>query len=86
MAEWKTDTEEVKEVVRRCREFKRSLQEEKCLQFITNLDSYVRGILLERRKIEHRLLDAIKELKNAKSNEKGARFVLRGLQGASILS
>ncbi len=27
MAEWKTDTEEVKEVVRRCRDFKESLQE-----------------------------------------------------------
>ncbi|MFP6120876.1 hypothetical protein ACLGBI_01925 [Helicobacter pylori] len=40
MAEWKTDTEEVKEVVRRCRDFKRSLQEEKCAQFIKNLDSY----------------------------------------------
>lgn len=40
MAEWKTDTEEVKKVVDECREFKKTLQEEKCLQFITNLDSY----------------------------------------------
>ncbi len=59
MAEWKTDTEEVKEVVRRCREFKRSLQEERYLQFITNLDSYARGILVERNKIEMRLQKAI---------------------------
>ncbi|MGL2572855.1 HNH endonuclease [Helicobacter pylori] len=86
MAEWKTDTEEVKEVVKKCREFKRSLQEERCTQFIKNLDGYAREILLERRKIEHQLENAIKELKNAKSNEKGARLVLRGLQGASTLS
>ncbi len=86
MAEWKTDTEEVKQIVKACRDFKRSLQEERCAQFIKNLDGYAREILLERRKIEHRLQEAIKELKNAKSNEKGARLVLRGLQGASILS
>ncbi|MGL2672467.1 HNH endonuclease [Helicobacter pylori] len=86
MAEWKTDTEEVKKVVEKCREFKRSLQEERCAQFIKNLDTYAREILLERRKIEHQLENAIKELKNAKSNEKGARLVLRGLQGASTLS
>ncbi|MDU9794466.1 hypothetical protein RGC56_03295 [Helicobacter pylori] len=70
MAEWKTDTEEVKKVVGKCREFKRSLQEEKCAQFIKNLDRYAREILLERRKIEHQLQDAIKELKNAKKKEK----------------
>ncbi len=86
MAEWKTDTEEVRQIVKACRDFKGSLQEERCAQFIKNLDGYAREILLERRKIEHRLLDAIKELKNAKSNEKGARLVLRGLQGASLLS
>ncbi|WQV22490.1 HNH endonuclease [Helicobacter pylori] len=86
MAEWKTDTEEVKKVVGKCRDFKRSLQEERCPQFIKNLDTYAREILLERRKIEHQLENAIKELKNAKSNEKGARLVLRGLQGASTLS
>ncbi|MGL2753530.1 HNH endonuclease [Helicobacter pylori] len=86
MAEWKTDTEEVKKVVGKCRDFKRSLQEERCAQFIKNLDTYAREILLERRKIEHQLENAIKELKNAKSNEKGARLVLRGLQGASTLS
>ncbi|WRE51700.1 hypothetical protein KVC84_00325 [Helicobacter pylori] len=86
MAEWKTDTEEVKKVVERFREFKRSLQEERCLGFIKDLDSYAREILVERRKIEMQLEKAIGKLKNAKSNEKGARFVLRGLQGASILS
>ncbi|MGL2653556.1 HNH endonuclease [Helicobacter pylori] len=86
MAEWKADTEEVKKVVGKCRDFKRSLQEERCAQFIKNLDTYAREILLERRKIEHQLENAIKELKNAKSNEKGARLVLRGLQGASTLS
>ncbi|GAA9448461.1 HNH endonuclease [Helicobacter pylori] len=66
MAEWKTDTEEVKQIVKKCRDFKRSLQEERCAQFIKNLDSYAREILLERRKIEHRLQDAIKELRRAK--------------------
>ncbi|OOQ04568.1 5-amino-6-(5-phosphoribosylamino)uracil reductase [Helicobacter pylori] len=71
MAEWKTDTEEVRQIVRKCRDFKRSLQEEKCAQFIKNLDSYAREILLERRKIEHRLLDAIKELKKARKERKG---------------
>ncbi|MGN8361016.1 HNH endonuclease [Helicobacter pylori] len=86
MAEWKTDTEEVKKVVGKCREFKRSLQEERCAQFIKDLDSYARGILVERRKIEMRLEKAIGELKKAKRNEDDARFVLRGLQGASILS
>ncbi|WRC70190.1 hypothetical protein E5L02_00315 [Helicobacter pylori] len=86
MAEWKTDTEEVKQIVKACRDFKRSLQEEKCTQFIKNLDGYAREILLERRKIEHQLQDAIEELKKAKSNEKGARLVLRGLQFASGIS
>ncbi|GAA7071935.1 hypothetical protein KVD47_00320 [Helicobacter pylori] len=57
MAEWKTDTEEVRQIVKACRDFKRSLQEERCAQFIKDLDAYVRKeILLERRKIEHRLL------------------------------
>ncbi|GAA8282444.1 HNH endonuclease [Helicobacter pylori] len=66
MAEWKTDTEEVKEIVKACRDFKRSLQEERCAPFIKNLDSYAREILLERKKIEHRLLDAIEKLRRAK--------------------
>ncbi|MFP6227524.1 HNH endonuclease [Helicobacter pylori] len=86
MAEWKTDTEEVRQIVKACRDFKRSLQEERCAQFIKNLDSYARGILVERRKIEMQLEKAIEELKKAKRNEYDARFVLRGLQGASILS
>ncbi|WRF76657.1 hypothetical protein FNE39_00325 [Helicobacter pylori] len=67
MAEWKTDTEEVKKVVEKCRDFKRSLQEEKCAQFIKNLDSYARGILVERRKIEMQLEKAIGELKKPKA-------------------
>ncbi|MFP5952934.1 HNH endonuclease [Helicobacter pylori] len=71
MAEWKTDTEEVKEVVEKCRDFKRSLQEERCLGFIKDLDSYARGILVERRKIEHQLENAIKELKKAKKERRG---------------
>ncbi len=29
MAEWKTDTEEVKQIVKKCRDFKGFLQEEK---------------------------------------------------------
>ncbi|GAA8156258.1 HNH endonuclease [Helicobacter pylori] len=86
MAEWKTDTEEVKQIVKACRDFKRSLQEEKCTQFIKNLDSYARGILVERRKIEMQLEKAIGELKKAKSNEYDAKVALRVLQGASILS
>ncbi|WP_367688898.1 HNH endonuclease [Helicobacter pylori] len=86
MAEWKTDTEEVRQIVKACRDFKRSLQEERCLQFITNLDSYALKIIVECRKIEMQLEKAIGELKKAKSNEDGARFVLRGLQAASVVS
>ncbi|WQZ05298.1 HNH endonuclease [Helicobacter pylori] len=71
MAEWKTDTEEVKEVVDKCREFKRSLQEEKCSPFIKNLDSYALKIIVERRKIEMQLEKAIGELKKAKKERKG---------------
>ncbi len=71
MAEWKTDTEEVKEIVRRCRDFKESLQEKRCLGFIKDLDSYALKIIVERRKIEHRLLDAIKELKAARKERMG---------------
>ncbi len=71
MAEWKTDTEEVRQIVKACREFKRSLQEEKCAQFIKNLDGYAREILLERRKIEMQLEKAIGELKKAKKERKG---------------
>ncbi|GAA7104518.1 hypothetical protein Kyoto57A_02840 [Helicobacter pylori] len=66
MAEWKTDTEEVKEIVKKCRDFKGSLQEERCAPFIKNLDGYAREILLERKKIEFQLQDAREELKKAK--------------------
>ncbi len=86
MAEWKTDTEEVKQIVKRCRDFKGSLQEERCAQFIKNLDSYAREILLERRKIELQLQGVIEELRKAKRNEEGAKYVLRGLQVGSLLS
>ncbi len=86
MAEWKTDTEEVKQIVKKCRDFKGSLQEEKCAQFIKNLDKYAREILLERRKIELQLQGVIEELRKAKRNEEGAKYVLRGLQVGSLLS
>ncbi|WRF10077.1 HNH endonuclease [Helicobacter pylori] len=86
MAEWKTDTEEVKKVVGKCREFKRSLQEERCLGFIKDLDSYALKIIVERRKIEMQLQKAIEELKKAKSNEDDAKVALRVLQGASVVS
>ncbi|MCQ2905700.1 HNH endonuclease [Helicobacter pylori] len=86
MAEWKTDTEEVKKVVGRCREFKRSLQEERCLGFIKDLDSYALKIIVERRKIEVQLEKAIGELKKAKSNKDNAKVTLRVLQGASAVS
>ncbi|OOC30597.1 HNH endonuclease [Helicobacter pylori] len=86
MAEWKTDTEEVKKVVDKCREFKRSLQEEKCSPFIKDLDSYALKILVERRKTEMQLEKAIGELNKAKSNEDDAKVALRVLQGASVVS
>ncbi|GAA7009105.1 hypothetical protein ID0154_13330 [Helicobacter pylori] len=86
MAEWKTDTEEVKQIVKKCRDFKGSLQEEKCAQFIKNLDKYAQEILLERRKIELQLQGVIEELRKAKRNEGGAKYVLRGLQVGSLLS
>ncbi|WQT11970.1 HNH endonuclease [Helicobacter pylori] len=71
MAEWKTDTEEVKKVVGRCRDFKRSLQEERCLGFIKDLDSYALKIIVERRKIEVQLQKAIGELNAAIKKRKG---------------
>ncbi len=71
MAEWKTDTEEVKKVVEKCRDFKRSLQEERCLQLITNLDSYALKIIVERRKIEVQLEKAIGKLNAARKKRKG---------------
>ncbi|RKV23366.1 5-amino-6-(5-phosphoribosylamino)uracil reductase [Helicobacter pylori] len=71
MAEWKTDTEEIKEVVRRCRDFKESLQEKRCGGFIKELDSYALKIIVERRKIEMQLEKAIGELKKAKKERSG---------------
>ncbi|GAA8442462.1 HNH endonuclease [Helicobacter pylori] len=71
MAEWKTDTEEVKKVVEKCREFKRSLQEEKCSPFIKDLDSYALKIIVERRKTEMQLEKAIGELKKARKERRG---------------
>ncbi|WP_139543398.1 HNH endonuclease [Helicobacter pylori] len=71
MAEWKTDTEEVKEIVRRCRDFKESLQEKRCLGFIKDLDSYALKIIVERRKIEMQLEKAIGELKKAIKERRG---------------
>ncbi len=81
MAEWKTDTEEVKQIVKRCRDFKGSLQEEKCAQFIKNLDAYAREILLERRKIERKLEEAIEKLRRAKKKKNGFwNSVFRGIK------
>ncbi len=81
MAEWKTDTEEVKQIVKRCRDFKGSLQEEKCAQFIKDLDSYAREILLEHRKIELQLQGAIEELRKAKKKQRGFwRFVVGSIR------
>ncbi|WQT63901.1 HNH endonuclease [Helicobacter pylori] len=71
MSEWKTDTEEVKQIVKACRDFKRSLQEEKCAQFIKDLDSYALKIIVEHRKIEMQLEKAIGELKKAKKERRG---------------
>ncbi|RVZ95409.1 HNH endonuclease [Helicobacter pylori] len=71
MAEWKTDTEEVKEVVRRCRDFKESLQEKRCGGFIKDLDSYALKIIVERRKIEMQLEKAIGKLNAAREKRRG---------------
>ncbi len=80
MAEWKTDTEEVKQIVKKCRDFKGSLQEEKCAQFIKNLDGYAREILLECEKIKHKLEKAKGELRKAKQNKDNLRWVTSDLQ------
>ncbi|OOQ41374.1 5-amino-6-(5-phosphoribosylamino)uracil reductase, partial [Helicobacter pylori] len=71
MAEWKTDTEEVKEIVRRCRDFKESLQKDKCGGFIKDLDSYALKIIVERRKIEMQLEKAIGKLNAARKKRRG---------------
>ncbi len=80
MAEWKTDTEEVKQIVKKCRDFKGSLQEEKCAQFIKNLDGYVREIKLECEEIKHKLEEVKGELRKAKQNKDNIRWVTSGLQ------
>ncbi|GAA9931554.1 HNH endonuclease [Helicobacter pylori] len=79
MAEWKTDTEEVKQIVKKCRDFKGSLQEEKCAQFIKNLDGYAREIQLCE-KIKHQLEKAKRELRKAKQNKDNLGWVTSGLQ------
>ncbi|MGL2809497.1 HNH endonuclease [Helicobacter pylori] len=71
MAEWKTDTEEVKKVVGRCRDFKESLQEKRCGGFIKDLDSYALKIIVERRKIEMQLEKAIGKLNTARKKRRG---------------
>ncbi|MGL2485095.1 HNH endonuclease [Helicobacter pylori] len=71
MAEWKTDTEEVKKVVEKCRDFKRSLQEERCLGFIKDFDSYALKIIVECRKIEMQLEKAIGKLNAARKKRSG---------------
>lgn len=71
MAGWKTDTEEVKKVVGRCRDFKESLQEKRCGGFIKDLDSYALKIIVERRKIEMQLEKAIGKLNAARKKRKG---------------
>ncbi|WP_231246873.1 5-amino-6-(5-phosphoribosylamino)uracil reductase [Helicobacter pylori] len=80
MAEWKTDTEEVKQIVKKCRDFKGSLQEEKCAQFIKNLDGYAQEIKLECEEIKHKLEEAKGELRKAKQNKDNLRWVTSGLQ------
>ncbi|GAA9243532.1 HNH endonuclease [Helicobacter pylori] len=80
MAEWKTDTEEVKQIVKKCRDFKGSLQEEKCAQFIKNLDGYALEILLECEKIKRKLEDSKRDLMKVKQNKDNLRWVTSGLQ------
>ncbi|MGN8390876.1 HNH endonuclease [Helicobacter pylori] len=71
MAEWKTDTEEVKKVVGRCREFKQTLQKDKCGGFIKDLDSYALKIIVECRKTEMQLEKAIGKLNAARKKRRG---------------
>ncbi|WQW03682.1 HNH endonuclease [Helicobacter pylori] len=71
MAEWKTDTEEVKKVVEKCREFKQTLQKDKCGGFIKDLDSYALKIIVECRKTEMQLEKAIGELNAARKKRRG---------------
>ncbi len=71
MAEWKTDTEEVKKVVGKCRDFKESLQEKRCGGFIKDLDSCALKIIVECRKIEMQLGKAIGKLNAARKKRSG---------------
>ncbi|GAA7298535.1 HNH endonuclease [Helicobacter pylori] len=71
MAEWKTDTEEVKKVVEKCRDFKESLQEKRCGGFIKDLDSYALKIIVEHKKIEMQLEKAIGKLNAARKKRRG---------------
>ncbi|WQS09473.1 HNH endonuclease [Helicobacter pylori] len=80
MAEWKTDTEEVKQIVKKCRDFKGSLQEEKCAQFIKNLDGYAREIRSECESIKLQLENAKRKLRKAKQNKDNLGWVTSGLQ------
>lgn len=80
MAEWKTDTEEVRQIVKASRDFKRFLQEERCAQFIKDLDAYAREILLECEKIKNKLEKAKRELREAKRNRGNLEWLTSGLQ------
>ncbi|WP_425331632.1 HNH endonuclease [Helicobacter pylori] len=56
------------------------MQEEKCTQFIKNLDGYAREIQLECEKIKHQLEKAKRELRKAKQNKDNLGWVTSGLQ------
>ncbi len=87
MAEWKADTEEVKKVVEKCREFKKTLQEKRCLGFIKDLDSYALKIIVEHRKIEMQLEKAKEKLGEAKRRKDNNGWITSGLQfGVSVVS
>ncbi|PDX48483.1 HNH endonuclease [Helicobacter pylori] len=58
-------------MVRRCRDFKESLQKDKCGGFIKDLDSYALKIIVERRKIEMQLEKAIGKLNAARKKRRG---------------
>ncbi|GAA9639421.1 HNH endonuclease [Helicobacter pylori] len=56
------------------------MQEEKCAQFIKNLDGYAREIQLECEKIKLQLEKAKRELRKAKQNKDNLGLVTSGLQ------
>ncbi|WQU66034.1 HNH endonuclease [Helicobacter pylori] len=58
-------------MVRRCRDFKESLQKDKCGGFIKDLDSYALKIIVECRKIEMQLEKAIGKLNAARKKRRG---------------